>query len=462
MRSRRFMEWVLALSALACAACHSSDVTAPAPGATAPNRDARMAWWRDARFGMFIHWGLYAIPAGRYHDQPIPGGGEWIMHDAKIPVAEYASYAADFHPTHFDADAWTRLAHDTGMKYVVFTTKHHDGFAMFHTQVDHFNVFDATPFRRDPLAELAAACDKQHLKLGLYYSHVQDWHHPGGYARGGHWDDAQNGDFNFYLRTIALPQVTELLQAYPTAAVLWFDTPEEITTAQAQPFADLVKQHPALITNNRLGGGFAGDTETPEQFIPPRGFPGRDWETCQTINDTWGYKTDDQHFKSSDELLRQLIDVASKGGNFLLNVSPTAEGDIPLEEVDRLHAIGAWLAINGDAIYGTGPTAFGDEAGYLSLKEPGHDGIPVFKPTWDWRCTTKPNTLYFHMLAPPVGGLFQFSRPAAKPISAYLLADPAHTPLSIMDTGRKIVVQLPPLAATPLPAVLCVSLEPLR
>ena len=256
---------------------------------------------------MFIHWGVYSVPAGTYQGKKIGGIGEWIMNNGRIPVAEYAGYAKEFNPTKFDADEWVETAQAAGMKYMVITAKHHDGFAMFHTKVDGYNIYDATPFNRDPLAELAAACRKHGMKLGFYYSQCQDWHHPGGEAlHGGHWDKAQDGDFDEYLNDVAIPQVKELLTNYGPVSVLWFDTPTKLMTRQrAAEFLPLLDLQPRIIVNNRLGGGFKGDTETPEQHIPPRGYPGRDWETCMTINDTWGYKSYDANFKSTQTLLLQ-------------------------------------------------------------------------------------------------------------------------------------------------------------
>ena len=299
---------------------------------TAAQRDARMAWWREARFGMFIHWGVYSVPAGTYQGKQIPSIGEWIMNNASIPMATYAAYAKEFNPTKFDADQWVSIAKNAGMKYIVITSKHHDGFAMFHSKASGYNIYDATPFKRDPLAELAAACAKQGMKLGFYYSQAQDWGHAGGAAmrkndrKTDHWDPGQDGSFDDYLKTVALPQVREILTNYGPVAVLWFDTPTAAMTKQrAQPFVDLLHElQPGIVWNNRLGGGFLGDTETPEQYVPPTGFPGRDWETCMTINNTWGYKSYDTSFKSYDTLLHNLIDIASKGGNYLLNVGPTA------------------------------------------------------------------------------------------------------------------------------------------
>ena len=184
-----------------------------------------MEWWREARFGMFIHWGIYSVPAGVYHGKEIPGIGEWIMHNAKIPVAEYEKYAALFNPVNFNADGWVKLAKEAGMKYIVITSKHHDGFAMFHSHVSSYNVVNATPFKRDVIGEIAAACKKHDMALGLYYSQAQDWHAPGAAAMDGHWDKAQDGDMDRYLDSIAVLQVHEILNNYGDIKILWFDTP---------------------------------------------------------------------------------------------------------------------------------------------------------------------------------------------------------------------------------------------
>ena len=320
---------------------------------TPAQRDARMAWWREARFGMFIHWGLYSIPAGTWNGKRTPRIGEWIMNDLSIPVADYKALAPQFNPTGFSAHDIVALAKSAGMKYIVITAKHHDGFAMFDSKADPFNIVAATPFKRDPLKELAAECRKQGIKLGFYYSQDQDWTAPGGAAlKTGdhqpptyHWDKAQDGDFATYLHTKAIPQLKELLTNYGDfPAVIWFDTPTERhdAPARAAEIVALLNKHPNLIWNNRLGGGYKGDTETPEQFIPPQGYPGRDWESCMTMNDTWGYKSYDTNFKSTETLIRNLIDIASKGGNYLLNIGPDSHGIVPQPEVERLHQVGQW------------------------------------------------------------------------------------------------------------------------
>jgi len=323
-----------------------------------PKTQDKMAWWKDARFGMFIHWGIYSVPAGVYQGKEIPGIGEWIMNNAKIPVTEYEKYAAQFNPVDFDADDWVRLAKEAGMKYIVITSKHHDGFAMFHSKASPYNIVDATPFKRDVIGEIAAACKKYNMPLGLYYSQAQDWHAPGGSAMGGHWDTAQDGDMDHYLDKISIPQVYEILKNYGPIKILWFDTPEGMTPERAAKFLSIVQQYPDLIYNNRLGGNVEGNLETPEQHIPATGIPGKNWESCMTMNDTWGFKIHDQNWKSTKTLVRNLIDIASKGGNYLLNVGPTSMGRIPEASVKRLKEMGAWMNINGEAIYGTSASPF--------------------------------------------------------------------------------------------------------
>ena len=429
-------------------------------------KNERMRWFREARFGMFIHWGLYAIPAGRWNGKEVPGIGEWIMNRASIPVADYKALAPKFNPTQFSAAEIVGLAKSAGMKYIVITSKHHDGFAMFDSKANPFNIVEATPFKRDPLKELAAECREQGIKLGFYYSQDQDWTAPGGaaYKTGDHkpptfhWDPAQDGNFAEYLDTKAIPQIEEVLANYGEfPAIIWFDTPsKDMTPELAGKIVSVLNKHPKLIWNNRLGGGYSGDTETPEQYIPARGYPGRDWESCMTMNDTWGYKQDDTNFKSTETLLRNLIDIASKGGNYLLNIGPMATGEVPPAEVQRLREVGKWLAVNGESIYDTQPTLFGAEAGDFSPTEKDKEGKPKFIPSWKWRSTTKTDKIYIHLFEWP-GATFQLDKMPRTVSGAYLLADTGQTPLKVTKQGGGIGVVLPAQPLDPIATVLVLT-----
>lgn len=423
---------------------------------TPAHKDARMAWWREARFGMFIHWGLYSIPAGTWGGKQVPGIGEWIMNNASIPVADYKALAPQFNPTGFSAHDIVALAKAAGMKYIVITAKHHDGFAMFDSKADSFNIVAATPFHRDPLKELAEECRKQGVKLGFYYSQSQDWTAPGGFAfaRPGHdlddfhhWDKAQSGNFDTYLKTKAIPQLTELLSNYKEyPVVVWFDTPgQAMTPERSAEVVALLNKYPNLIWNNRLGGTYLGDTETPEQFIPPQGYPGRDWESCMTMNDTWGYKSYDNNFKSTETLVRNLIDIASKGGNYLLNIGPDSHGVVPPTEVERLKAVGTWMSVNGEAIYGTSATLFGPEAGSFSKTEVnGKTKQPKWIPAWEWRSTTKADKVYLEIFKWPGATLHVDNMPRSV-TGAYLLATKQELKFRQTDTGLDVALPEAPL-----------------
>jgi len=395
--------------------------------------DERMEWWREARFGMFIHWGVYALPAGIWDGRQIGNIGEWIMNRGKIPVADYQRMAKKFNPVKYDPDAWVRMAKDAGMKYIVITSKHHDGFALFESKASKWNVVDATVYGKDLLKPLAEACRKYGIKLGFYYSQAQDWNNPGGSAarrltkegwenpdsviidaytkeHKGHWDPAQEKKtFDQYIDDVAVPQVKELLTNYGEVAVLWWDTPTNMTDEAAAKLQSLLAIQPAIITNDRLKRpNFPGDHKTPEQRIPNlKDLDGTDWETCMTMNGTWGYKIYDHNYKTPETLIRNLLDIASKGGNFLLNVGPTDLGEFPQESIEILSKMGAWMKVNGEAVYGTKASPWG---------------------LFEWgRCTKKDTkngtTLYFSVFSWPEDGKLAIPGIPNKVVSAALLAN---------------------------------------
>ncbi len=407
------------------ASCNPNQSTQPK---TTQDED-RMAWWRDARFGMFIHWGLYAVPAGEWKGEKIPGISEWIMLRARIPVDEYEALAKEFNPVNYNADEWVSLAKAAGMKYIVITSKHHDGFAMFHSKANPYNIVDATPFDRDPLKELADACRKYGIKLGFYHSQAQDWNHPGGTYRNmdkePHWDPAMKRvSTDEYVDEKVIPQVKELLTNYGDLAIFWWDTPYFMTEEQGNKLLPLLELQPGIVANNRLVRGWKGDFSTPEQHIPPGGLD-YDWEVCMTMNTSWGYKHYDDNWKSTKDLVRNLIDIASKGGNYLLNVGPNALGEIPGPSIERLTEIGEWMDKNGASIYGTSAS-------------------PFFKLHWG-RCTKKEtkkgNLLYLHVFDWPQGGELIIPGLKSSIKKAYLLD--GEQKLKVRQGKGNTIVQLP-------------------
>ena len=424
---------------------------------SAAQKDARMKWWRDARFGMFIHWGLYAVPAGTWKGERVNGLGEWIMARAPIPVAEYAPLAKQFNPTQFDPDAWVKIAKDAGMKYIIITSKHHDGFAIFDSKVSSYDIVDATPYHRDAIKQLASAARRAGLKFGVYYS-IMDWHHPDAQAPA--YPDynsrtAKNPNFSRYVETYMKPQLRELVTQYPEIDVLWFDGEwiSDWSDEQGKSlYAWLRAMEPNLIINNRVGHsrqGMAGmsanqdapgDFGTPEQRVPPEGLPGIDWETCMTLNDTWGFQSFDDGWKDTRTLVRLLIDAASKGGNFLLNVGPTARGVIPPQSASRLSEMGDWMRANGESIYGTTASPYG-------------------LPAWG-RYTAKASAgrVYAHIFDWPKDGRLVLTGMHKKPTAVYLLAD--RKPLVIAPSADTWVVQLPVVRPSAIASVLVAEITP--
>lgn len=438
----------------------SAEATAarPAPRQETPAQKAeRMDWWTDARFGLFIHWGLYAVPAGEWKGKR--GYGEWIMEEADIPKAEYEQFATRFNPVKYDPDAWARAAKDAGMKYVILTSKHHEGFAMWDTQGTDYNIAKRTPYGKGVIEPLAEAVRRQGLHFGVYYS-IMDWHDPAqreskpGTLSPTLIDPAQKARYVRDMKT----ELKELVER-ADVEVLWFDgewvdwwTQEDARDLEA--FLRGLK--PDIIINNRIfnsregsmagisPAGMPGDFHTPEQEVPAKGLgPGDYWESCMTMNQKWGFVNDSEaDWKPTGMLLRHIIDSASKGGNFLLNVGPTAEGELPQRALQRMAGIGRWMRINGEAIYGTTATPF-EQA-----------------PAWG-RITRKPaeggtaERLYLHVFDWPRDGVLRLPL-TQKIASARLLAAP-DAQIGIDQDDGELRLRLP--AAEPDPEVSVIRLE---
>jgi alpha-L-fucosidase len=381
---------------------------------TDSQRDARMQWWREARFGMFVHWGLYSGLAGTWKGERVGdrGGMEWIQQRVGADTWSYAAEAVPrFLPKPDFAAEWARTAKQAGCKYVVFTTKHHDGFALHDSQVTIYDAGDLVG--RDLVKEIVDALRAEGLRVGFYHS-VIDWHHPQydfrrakglPYPKGGARVAVTPRDHSKYVNHLHA-QVRELVTHYGPIDVLWWDYSKPEAEGEFWRSDDLLAlaraANPGVIMNNRLYAipniekedavgrllsfnRAHGDFTTPEQTVPSRGVPGVDWEQCMTMNTSWGYSVHDHGWKSSEQLIRHLIDIASKGGNYLLNVGPTGDGSIPPESVERMAAIGAWLKVNGESIYGTAASPF--------------ETLP-----FDGRCTRKGEVLYLHLFSRPNTG----------------------------------------------------------
>lgn len=344
-------------------------------------KDTKQQWFKDAKFGLFIHWGLYSILAGEYKGKTTDRIGEWIMNTFDIPVEEYQKLASQFNPINWDADFIVKKAKDWGMKYIVFTSKHHEGFAMYDSKCSDYNIVKATPYKKDVLKQLSDACKNNNIKLGLYYSQAQDWHDPNGLSSG---KDNSKKDYQYYLDNKVKPQLKEILTNYGDIALIWFDTPMESTKEQSQSLFDLVKSiQPNCIVSGRIGNQLGEYMTTSDNFIPRLPYDG-DWEIPATLNDTWGFKKNDNNWKNPDDIIRILLKVISRGGNYLLNIGPDSLGDIPKGSIKVLDKVGKYVKENEDAIFGSKVL-----------------GIYPYELEWA-QFTQKDYKLFVHLLSPKV------------------------------------------------------------
>ncbi len=385
-------------------------ITFSAFAETRSDHDQRMAWWREARFGMFIHWGIYSVAGGEWNgvDYGKEMGGssaEWIQLQAQIPKDEYAQLAKRFNPVKFDADRWVRIAKRAGMKYMVITAKHHDGFSMFDSAMTDFDIVDATPFKRDVIKELADACRKEGLRFGVYYSHSRDWHNRKFVRKD---PEPPTPEYVAFVKG----QLRELLTNYGPISVIWFDGGDKFTEINSQ-YGELIRKiQPNTIISGRLRGrsGISDYASQGDRYIPSAKVK-TDTEVPMTMRDNWGYDRDEDNWKSVKDLIERLSLTVCRGSNMLLNVGPRPDGTLCPQDIERLRAIGKWMDVNGESVYGTTASPFD------------------FDFTWG-SISQKPGTLYLHVLKwNPLG--IEFAGLKSKIKKAYLLADPDRTPLGL-------------------------------
>jgi alpha-L-fucosidase len=383
----------------------------------------RMEWFQHDKLGMFIHWGPYSYLAGEWNGQRIPVGTEteWIMQRFNIPVAEYRGMAHRLNPVHFNAEEWVGLAQAMGAKYLVITAKHHDGFAMYRSEVSKYNIVEWTSFKRDPLKELSEACNRKRIRFCVYYSHREDWDHPDGY--GNNWDyDRSKKNFEHYLNEKSKPQLRELLTNYGPVGLVWFDRGMD-TNEHAKQFVDLVHTlQPQCLINGRVGGygqDLLGDYQDMNDNGMPTGGLQEYWETPQTLNTTWGYSKFDEQWKTPGEVIHRMVEIVGKGGNYLLNIGPMADGTVPAVSVATLQRLGDWMKANGESIYGT-------------------IASPLREQPWG-RSTVNGNRVYLHVFSWPADGKLRVPGLKNSVHDAYALTAPERKLATTRENGTDII-----------------------
>ncbi|MGJ8640951.1 MAG: alpha-L-fucosidase [Opitutaceae bacterium] len=399
-----------------------------------------LKWFSHDKYAMFIHWGLYSEMGGVWKGKTHYGIGEWIMHMAKIPVGEYKAYAKNFNPDKFDATELVKLAKAAGMKTIVITSKHHEGFAMFDSKVSDFTVTKATPSGRDLMKELADACAAEGMRLGFYYSQNQDWTEPyGGNYKGKRPKGYKPEDFNIYFQEKVVPQVTELLTNYGPISMIWFDTPGGMDKKYSAQLVELVTEHqPGCLINSRIGGGYGDYVSLGDMHIPAVRPKVGVWETVDTTNNSWSYAWYDQNWKSPKEIAERLVRVAARGGSYMLNVGPKGDGSLPAKAVETLEESGAWIQSHGEAIYGT-------------------TGSP-FDQGFSWGdITRKGDDIYLHVFDWPAAGQLRLADLGAKVTAAEFLHD--STKVGFTQDGSIIEVNLGSQVGRDLPLISVVKLK---
>ena len=428
--------------------------------ASMKTHEERIQWWRDAKFGMFIHWGVYSLPAGEWKGQKVSGYAEHLMRKEKITRADYLELAHQFNPVLFNADEWVLHAKQAGMKYFIITAKHHDGFAMYDSKIGDFTLLQQTPFKRDPMAELAAACKKHGVRFGFYYSHAFDWEHPD--APGNDWefnnpggDKLLHGGANWfdvhpellpkaqkYVTEKAIPQIKELLTKYHPD-ILWFDTPHKLPLSENIRILQAIREtDPNVVVNGRLVrsatgnlGDYKNTADRPAEFFPVTG----DWEAIPTTNESYGYHKYDNSHKSVGHFIQLLAKASSRGGNLLMNIGPKGNGQFDTKDIDILQGIGKWVAVNQESVYGVKVS-----------------GMPL----QNWGVTTRRNnTFYLHVFEWPTDGKLVAGGLSGEVANAYLLADPSRKKLGVKKSGGDLLITLPAKAVDSADAVVVVEMK---
>jgi alpha-L-fucosidase len=420
--------------------------------------DQRIEWWRDAKFGMFIHWGVYSLPGGEWKGKKVSGYAEHLMRKEKISRAEYLALAHQFNPVKFNADEWVLYAKEAGMKYFVITAKHHDGFALFDSKVSDFDIIDQTPFKRDVMSELAAACKRHGMKFGFYYSHAFDWEHSD--APGNDWEYKNPGGDNLlggadwfdshpewlpkaiqYVDQKAIPQVKELLTHYHPD-ILWFDTPHKLPLSENIRILKAIREtDPNVVVNGRLArttdtnfGDYKNTADRPAEFYPVAG----DWEAIPTTNESYGYHQYDSSHKPVGHFVRLLASAISRGGNLLMNIGPRGDGAFDTKDISILRGIGKWMELNREGIAATKSTL----------------------PLQSWGVSTmKENKLYLHVFHWPGDGRLYVGGLKSSIGKVYLLADPK-TMLSAKRINEKdVFINIPKKAPDTINTVIVLELK---